>query len=148
MQAYLGIGTNTGDKKKNIERCLQLLERYAGVIVRQSQIIESAPWGFVSKNPFLNTVVCIETELSPFQLLETTQRTEQEMGRKEKSTNGVYHDRIIDIDILLYEDYQISSPTLTIPHPLIQERDFVRLPLQEILPQGHFLCPNSCKNEK
>lgn len=138
MQAYLGIGTNIGDKRANIERCLKLLGEYAGDIVRQSQIMESAPWGFDSENRFLNMAVCIETKLSPFQLLETTQRTEREMGRKEKSTDGIYHDRIIDIDILLYEDYHITSPTLTIPHPHILERDFVRCPLQEILPSNHF----------
>ena len=73
------------------------------------------------------------TPLAPRQLLEATQKVEQEMGRKLKSVNGVYHDRIIDIDILLYDDLRIDQPDLKIPHPLMEERDFVMVPLREIM---------------
>lgn len=138
MQTYLGIGTNIGDKATNIEHCLELLQKDVGTLIRRSRIIESSPWGFVSEHSFLNVVVCMETSLSPFQLLDTTQGIERLMGRKEKSVAGNYHDRIIDIDILLYDNYHILSPTLTIPHPHIKERDFVYIPLQEILPNNHF----------
>ena len=142
MFAYLGIGTNLGDKTMNINRCLHLLDEKAGTIVRCSHRMESSAWGFRSTNTFLNMVVCIDTTLSPYQLLETTQQIEQEMGRTDKTINGVYHDRLIDIDILLYEDYHISSPELTIPHPYISQREFVYLPLQEILPHNHFFMQN------
>ena len=73
------------------------------------------------------------TPLAPRQLLEATQKVEQEMGRKLKSVNGEYHDRIIDIDILLYDDLRIDQPDLKIPHPLMEERDFVMVPLREIM---------------
>lgn len=73
------------------------------------------------------------TPLAPRQLLEATQKVEQEMGRKLKSVNGEYHDRIIDIDILLYDDLHIDQPDLKIPHPLMEERDFVMVPLREIM---------------
>lgn len=71
--------------------------------------------------------------LAPRQLLEATQKVEQEMGRKLKSVNGEYHDRIIDIDILLYDDLRIDQPDLKIPHPLMEKRDFVMVPLREIM---------------
>ncbi len=142
MFAYLGIGTNLGDKATNINQCLCLLEKEAGTIVRRSNCIESSAWGFASEHTFLNMVVCINTPLSPYQLLETTQQIEQEMGRTDKTVNGLYHDRLIDIDILLYEDYHITSPELTIPHPLITKRPFVYRPLKEILPHNHFFMQN------
>ena len=75
----------------------------------------------------------METELDPFEVLERTQKIEREMGRTVKSANGKYHDRIIDIDILLYDDLKINTPRLTIPHPLMEQRDFVMIPLREIL---------------
>ncbi len=142
MFAYLGIGTNLGDKSMNINRCLHLLGEKAGTVVRCSHNMESPAWGFRSRNTFLNMVVCIDTTLSPYQLLSTTQQIEKEMGRTDKTANGVYHDRLIDIDILLYEDYHISSPELTIPHPFISQRAFVYIPLKEILPHNHFFMQN------
>ncbi|MCM1035476.1 MAG: 2-amino-4-hydroxy-6-hydroxymethyldihydropteridine diphosphokinase [Bacteroides sp.] len=137
MYAYLGIGTNLGNKTANINTCLHLIKEYAGSIVRRSTIYESAPWGFRSDNAFLNIAVCIDTPFSPLALLNATQQIERRMGRTEKSVNGIYHDRIIDIDILLYENLLIDTPTLQIPHPHIAERDFVRIPLQEILQPDH-----------
>jgi len=132
--AYLAFGTNLGDKEKNIERAYNMVEERAGRILRRSSLMRSKPWGFVSENTFLNSVVCIETPLTPHKLLAVTQQIEREMGRKEKSSGGEYHDRLIDIDILLYDDVNIQSPTLTIPHPLMTERDFVMTPLKEIKP--------------
>ena len=87
----------------------------------------------VSENSFLNAAVRVVTALSPEELLQETQQIELFMGRTQKSNGGQYHDRVIDIDILLYDDLSLSTPTLTIPHPLMNERDFVLIPLKEIL---------------
>ena len=130
---YLGLGTNIGDKEANIRFALEKIQESVGDIVRQSALYVSEPWGFESENLFINAVVCVHTTLSPRQLLVATQRIERQMGRKRKSSNGVYHDRIIDIDILLYDDLHISYPDLVIPHPLMQQRDFVMIPLREIM---------------
>ena len=89
--------------------------------------------GFESENFFLNAAVKLKTSFSPLELLRITQRIEKELGRAEKSS-GVYHDRIIDIDILLYEDEVLQIPELTLPHPLMHERKFVMEPLAEIAP--------------
>ncbi|MBR5084085.1 MAG: 2-amino-4-hydroxy-6-hydroxymethyldihydropteridine diphosphokinase [Prevotella sp.] len=129
---YLGLGSNLGDKAANITLAVQHIEEQIGQVVRQSALYISEPWGFDSENEFVNAVVKCETILSPHQLLRTTQRIERQMGRKRKSCNGVYHDRIIDIDILLYDDLTIDTPSLKIPHPLMQQRDFVMVPLREI----------------
>ncbi|MBO4659751.1 MAG: 2-amino-4-hydroxy-6-hydroxymethyldihydropteridine diphosphokinase [Prevotella sp.] len=130
---YLGLGTNIGDKEANIRIALEKIQESVGDIVRQSTLYVSEPWGFESENLFVNTVACVHTALSPRQLLSATQRIEKQMGRKRKSRNGVYHDRVIDIDILLYDDLHISLPDLVIPHPLMRQRDFVMIPLREIL---------------
>lgn len=82
---------------------------------------------------FLNAVVKVRTALSPFEILDITQDVEKSLGRKEKSSNGIYHDRVIDIDILLYDDINISTPRLVIPHPRMTQREFVMTPLAEIL---------------
>ena len=129
---FLGLGSNLGDKAANITLAVQHIEEQIGQVVRQSALYISEPWGFDSENEFVNAVVKCETILSPHQLLRTTQRIERQMGRKRKSCNGVYHDRIIDIDILLYDDLTIDTPSLKIPHPLMQQRDFVMVPLREI----------------
>jgi 2-amino-4-hydroxy-6-hydroxymethyldihydropteridine diphosphokinase len=78
-------------------------------------------------------VICVETELSPRQLLAETQRIERLMGRTSKSRGGEYHDRVIDIDILLYGNEIINEPDLVIPHPLMKEREFVMKPLEEVM---------------
>ena len=108
------------------------IEGKIGTVLRQSSFHETEPWGFESPNLFLNSCVCVSTSLAPRQLLETTQAIEIEMGRVKKSINAQYTDRIIDIDILLYDKLSINEPDLIIPHPLMEERDFVMLPLKEI----------------
>lgn len=130
---YLSLGTNLGDKEANINRAIEKINDSVGTVLRTSSFIETEPWGFDSSNTFLNAALCVETNLSPGQLLNATQLIEREMGRTHKSVNRVYHDRLIDIDILLYDDITISTPALTIPHPLMQERDFVMIPLREII---------------
>lgn len=133
MIAYLSLGTNLGDKRKNIAEAIKNIGELVGDVVRQSALYETEPWGFRSDNRFVNAAVCVDTQLSPRRLLEVTQRIEREMGRTQKSDGGEYHDRIIDIDILLYGDLHIDEPDLKIPHPLMHERDFVMTPLNEIM---------------
>ena len=127
------MGTNLGDKRKNITEAIKNIGELVGDVVRQSALYETEPWGFRSDNRFVNAAVCVDTQLSPRRLLEVTQRIEREMGRTLKSDGGEYHDRIIDIDILLYGDLHIDQPDLKIPHPLMHERDFVMTPLNEIM---------------
>lgn len=110
-----------------------LLAERAGDVLALSGFYETEPWGFRSENTFLNGALQLETSLSPLELLKATQQIEVNMGRTQKS-NGVYHDRIIDIDILLYDDLVMQSPELTLPHPLMHQRSFVMEPLAEIAP--------------
>lgn len=130
---YLALGTNLGDKEGNILKAYDCIEERIGNISRRSSFYRSEPWGFTSDNEFVNTVICCTTTLSPKQILDITQDIEREMGRTMKSENGVYHDRIIDIDILIYDDARINEPSLTIPHPLMKERPFVMIPLKEVI---------------
>ena len=130
---YLGLGTNLGDKRKNLNDAIRMLKNLVGEVEKVSSVIETEPEGFKSDNMFLNTVVKVRTALSPFEILDITQDVEKSLGRKEKSSNGIYHDRVIDIDILLYDDINISTPRLVIPHPRMTQREFVMTPLAEIL---------------
>lgn len=132
-KVYLSLGTNLGNRKRHVREAIEKIGELIGDVVRQSALYETKPWGFSSPNDFINACVMVETALSPRQLLEMTQRIEREMGRMGKSVNGEYHDRIIDIDILLYDGLTVSDPDLVIPHPLMEERDFVMTPLREIL---------------
>ena len=143
---YLSLGTNLGDKEQNLLSAITTIGRRIGPIRAQSAFLATEPWGFERDNTFLNCAVCVETTLSPIALLDETQQIERDMGRTQKSTSQLstvncqlstvtYHDRIIDIDILLYDDLHITTPRLTIPHPLMYKRDFVLIPLREILPQ-------------
>ncbi|MCR5076890.1 MAG: 2-amino-4-hydroxy-6-hydroxymethyldihydropteridine diphosphokinase [Prevotella sp.] len=129
---YLGLGTNLGDRKAIMCEAIKKIEKKIGVVLRQSSLYETEPWGFESPNRFLNACVCVSTDLLPRQLLEATQLIEREMGRTEKTAGRLYSDRIIDIDILLYDDLHVNEPGLVIPHPLMEERAFVMVPLKEI----------------
>ena len=142
-QVFLGLGSNLGDREENIQKAISLIEERVGTVLRQSSLIETEPWGFESENKFLNGVILCETQLTPRQLLKVTQKIERDLGRKKKSapshfshlsplTSYLYKDRPIDIDILLYDDLTIDEPNLKIPHPLMQQRDFVMIPLNEI----------------
>ena len=131
---YLGLGTNLGDRQENLTRAIEALSLALGTCKALSSFMETEPWGFESENGFLNCVVAFDTELTPTELLDTTERIERELGRTVKSTCGNYHDRLIDIDILLYGNTVIESERLTIPHPLMHLRDFVLKPLAEIAP--------------
>ena len=138
-KVYLGLGTNLGDKEQNLRDAVQKIEEQVGKIVSLSAFYVTAPWGFSSDNSFLNAAVCVETKLSPLEVLQETQMIEKELGRTQKSVNRMYSDRLVDIDLLLYEDLVLSvisasGVELTLPHPLMTERDFVMKPLAEIAP--------------
>ena len=130
---YLSLGTNLGSREDNLKRALHLLQEQVGALLRRSSVHETAPWGFESSHMFLNLCVCMATSLSPLQLLVTTKQIERQLGRTQKSAHGHYADRLIDIDILLYDDAHINEPGLVIPHPHMYEREFVMMPLNEIL---------------
>ena len=100
MLIYFGIGTNLGDREQNLRTALQLLHERVGECIACSSVYRSAPQGFVSENEFANIVAVCQTIHSPEEVLLITQQIEREMGRTEKSVNGVYHDRVIDIDLL------------------------------------------------
>lgn len=129
---YIGLGSNLGDGPRNLDAALGLLQTQAGEVLYTSKYIESEPWGFESEFGFTNAVTVISTALDPIALLDVTQQIERQMGRTHKHLPGQdYTDRIIDLDLLTYDDLQIQTPRLTLPHPLIDKRDFVRLPLLE-----------------
>lgn len=132
-KVYLSLGTNLGNRKRNVHEAIEKIGELVGDVARQSALYETKPWGFSSPNDFINACVLVETTLAPRQLLEMTQRIEKEMGRVGKSHDGEYQDRVIDIDILMYDDLKIDEPDLKIPHPLMEDRDFVMVPLKEIL---------------
>lgn len=133
QKVYFGLGSNLGDKAQNIAKAIEMMKEQIGTLVSQSALYTSEPWGFESENDFVNIAACFETDLSPQEVLSRTQAIERAMGRKHKSINKVYSDRIIDIDILLYGNETINEPNLTIPHPLMHEREFVMKPLSEIV---------------
>lgn len=130
---YLALGANIGDREQTMNRAIELIEGAVGTVVRRSSFIETEPWGFLSSNRFINAAVCVHTALSTFEVLRATQNIEKQLGRTVKSSGGEYHDRPIDIDILLYDDIHVDTPELCIPHPLMHERDFVMIPLREIM---------------
>lgn len=132
---YLSLGTNLGDRRRNLSCALELIAAEVGTILSASDIIETEPWGFESSNRFLNMVVKVDTDLNPVDALHVTQDIEHRLGRTEKSVNGQYHDRLIDIDLLMYDNITVSTPELTLPHPHMHERRFVMEPLAQIAPE-------------
>lgn len=131
-KVFLGLGANLGNKKNNLLTAVNKIEEKIGKVTSLSSFYETEPWGFKSDNSFLNAALCVETSLSPLAILHILKEIETDMGRTQKSVNKVYSDRPIDIDILLYDDIVMKTDELTIPHPLMTERDFVMKPLVEI----------------
>ena len=131
---FLSLGTNLGNKEVNLQTAIRYIADEVGNIIAQSSVIETEPWGFMSKKSFLNAVIEIETNSSPSEILKKTQEIEQRMGRKQKTQNS-YQDRIIDIDLILYDNVVLDTPELKLPHPLFHKRDFVLKPLCEIAPE-------------
>ena len=133
MQAYIALGSNLGNKRRNLVTAAALLAERAGEVGAISSFYETEPWGFESEHSFLNAALMLETTLAPLDLLRLTQEVECELGRTAK-TDSVYHDRLIDIDLLLYGEEVIDQPGLQIPHPLMHRRAFVMTPMAEIAP--------------
>lgn len=134
---YLSLGSNLGDRHALIRQALDMIDERIGSVYRVSSMMETEPWGFESEHPFINCACLVHTMMSARRCLEETKQIERELGRTQKSTasdGGVtYHDRTIDIDMLMYDDLCINEPDLVLPHPHMHERDFVMLPLREIL---------------
>lgn len=130
---YLALGSNIGDRRNALSEAIRLIDERVGRVDKVSSFMETEPWGFKSEFKFLNAVLSVQSMLSPIEILHITQNIEKEMGRDKKSLGGIYHDRIIDIDLLMYDSLQLDTPELTLPHPHMKEREFVMIPLMEIL---------------
>ncbi len=150
---YLGLGTNLGNKEQNLRNAVQKIEERIGKVTSLSAFHITVPWGFHSANNFMNAACRVETTLQPLQVLEATQAVERELGRTTKSAAGIYHDRIIDIDLLVCLDASgtevlVDTPLLKLPHPLMHLRDFVMKPLEEIDPLlAHSILANQDKSD-
>ncbi len=133
-EVYLGLGSNLGNKSEHLRMAVKHIEKRVGQCVALSSFYVTEAWGFSSEHSFLNAVVCVRTLLTAKEVLAVTQHIEREMGRAVKSQAGVYADRVIDIDILLYGDEVLTTDELILPHPLLEQREFVLTPLCEIAP--------------
>ncbi len=127
--AYIGIGSNLGDREFNCKQAIGLLRQKGTTVSKESSLYETKPWGVRDQPLFLNMAIEIETDLKPFELLNTLKDIEKEMGREETFLWGP---RIIDLDILLYDNNIVDEEGLRIPHPDMQDREFVLRPLCEI----------------
>ena len=128
-QVYLGLGTNVGARVDNLKNAQHYLKRLVGTLEAESSIYETQPWGVSQQANFLNMVVVMNTALSPNNTLLTILAIEKFIGRVRKEK---WNSRLIDIDLLFYDDLILQEPSLKIPHPFIQERNFVLVPLEEI----------------
>lgn len=130
MKAVIGIGTNIGNRAENIRNAVEALNLLPDVkVLRCASIYETDPWGYTEQQSFYNTVVEVETVKSPEMLLGACLGIEAGMGRVREFKNGP---RVIDLDLLVFENYNNDSQHITVPHPLIGERDFVLVPLKEL----------------
>lgn len=135
MKAVLGIGTNIGNRLENIENVYSSLSLLPNTkIIKRSSVYETEPWGYEQQDRFLNCAVLIETELSPNALLGACLGIEAALGRVREFKNGP---RIIDVDVLLLENTELSTDELTVPHKFIRQRDFVLVPLHDLAPENN-----------
>ena len=131
-EVFILLGGNVGDKEKIFRETHTLISKTIGSVKKESSVYETASWGFMSEN-FLNQALIVETSLFPEEVLIETQKIEQMMGRTRNSED--YEARTLDIDLIFYNDLIINTITLTIPHPLMEKRNFVLIPLNEIAPE-------------
>jgi 2-amino-4-hydroxy-6-hydroxymethyldihydropteridine diphosphokinase len=131
--AYIGIGSNLGKRQENCLRAIELIEKKGILVKNRSSLYETEPWGVKDQPLFLNMAIEVETDLKPLEFLRVLKDIEREAGRKE---SGRWGPRAIDLDILLFDDLLMKEDSLTIPHPLLHERDFVLRPLNEIAPNA------------
>ena len=127
---YLALGSNLGDREENLREAISSLSPQM-VVKAKSHIYETPPWGYEDQPKFLNQVLKVQTYLEPEPLLKHVKRLEIALGRKASFRNGP---RLIDIDILFYDDRVLNTPLLTLPHPRLHERGFVLLPMMDIAP--------------
>ena len=158
-EVYLSLGSNLGDREQQLKQAIRFIDERIGEVVRQSSFIQTEPWGFQSDHRFLNAAICCLTDKTPREVLQLTQQIERDLGKTKAhatrrapqssalspqpssitpqpsalSPQPSYFNRPIDIDILLYDDWKVSEPDLKIPHPLMHQRDFVMIPLKEIM---------------
>ena len=130
----LSLGSNVGDRLKNLDLSKTAIYNLIGLIQLSSNIYETEPWGVDNQDSYLNQVISVQTNLSPYELLDNIQQIEMDLGRIREIHYGP---RTIDIDILYYGERIIDNENLKIPHPHIQKRRFILVPLSEILPQMH-----------
>lgn len=131
-KAHLLIGSNISPRETYLEQSLEALGSMAGRLIANSSVYESPPWGFDHAEQFLNQLILIETELSPYDLLKTILQIESDLGRK-RNHNG-YESRTIDIDILFYDELILNDDHLIIPHPRFHKRRFALVPMAELWP--------------
>ena len=134
-RAYLSLGSNLGDKSENLNKAIELLKERAGEVLAVSAFYETEPDGFVSENSFVNIALSLDTTLDAYKLLDVCEEIEKKLGRTTKSVNLNYSDRVIDIDILYFNNMQLATERLTLPHPRMHKRLFVLEPLAEIAPK-------------
>ena len=134
-QVYMSLGSNLGDRRQHLLDALQKIKNRIGSIVSQSDFFETEPFEMDSKHLFINMAIQVETCLSAIETLHITQDIERELGRSKKSENGIHYDRIIDIDLLIFDELTMKSSLLNLPHPHMKERAFVLIPLAQIAPQ-------------
>lgn len=130
-KVVLGLGGNVGNVQNTLTKCIDLLSCKLGEVQLKSSLYKTKAWGVENQPDFINQVIEIETDLSPTECLTVCQNIEQELGRVRQAK---WHQRTIDIDVLFFNDEIINTPDLKIPHPFIQDRNFVLFPLAEILP--------------
>lgn len=131
--AYLSLGSNLGDRVAMLEEAIRLIEESIGHVVARSGVFETEPWGYTSTHRFLNACITVNTPRTPNECLTGLQEIEKRMGRPQRGKNG-YADRLIDLDIVLFDDLVLQTPELVLPHPHLHERRFVLEPLTEIAP--------------
>jgi 2-amino-4-hydroxy-6-hydroxymethyldihydropteridine diphosphokinase len=130
--AYIGIGSNIGNRQENCREAVRMLAENGLIVRQQSSLVETEPWGVADQSRFINMAVEVETDATPEQLLVILKKIEENMGR----TNAIrWGPRVIDLDILFYDDLILDADGLIIPHPLLHERNFVLIPLAEIAPK-------------
>ena len=132
-KVFLGIGTNLNNRESNLKEAVAMIEKHIGKVVASSSVYETEPWGFQTEEEFLNMVVKVETNLNPYGLIGRILMIESMLGRIRSEKQ--YTSRVIDIDILFYDDLVINEANLKIPHPLMHKRQFVLVPLCEIEPE-------------
>jgi 2-amino-4-hydroxy-6-hydroxymethyldihydropteridine diphosphokinase len=131
-KVFLLIGGNIGDRLQNLHQAIALLSATCGPVIQQSAVYETAAWGKTDQAAFLNQALLLTTSLMPQELITTILSVEEQLGRRRMEKNGP---RVIDIDIIFYNDLVMDEPHLTIPHPQLQNRRFVLVPLVEIAPE-------------